>query len=200
MEKKKATLMFLLQFFTAHVLAVCVLGGGYYFLPALLPLPESNDFTAKLMFTLRCCVFPQALLLFFTIFRVANKRGSTPAGNPLSGQDQNYLQAEKNALTNTMEQLVLFNLLLLVLLTYLEPAEMKIVPLLSLYFIAARLLFIIGYSIVPLYRVLGIIMNFDLTFFFVGCIAYLMYSRGFMYNIPFSNGGSGDGATTRTEL
>ena len=191
---------FLIQFFSAHVIMACILGGGYYLLPSLLPLPESSDFSAKLVYTLRCCGFPQALLLLFAVWRVASKRGSTPAGNPLSGQDQNYLQAEKNALTNTVEQVLLFSFLLLVLLTYLEPSEMKIVPLLSISFFIARLLFIVGYSVGPLYRVMGIIMNFNLIMVLIGCISYLMYRRGFMYNlVPLSDNSNG-GSTGKTEL
>ena len=191
---------FLIQFFSAHVIMACILGGGYYLLPSLLPLPESSDFSAKLVYTLRCCGFPQALLLLFAVWRVASKRGSTPAGNPLSGQDQNYLQAEKNALTNTVEQLLLFSFLLLVLLTYLEPSEMKIVPLLSISFFIARLLFIVGYSVGPLYRVMGIIMNFNLIMVLIGCISYLMYRRGFMYNLVLLSDNSNGGSTGKTEL
>lgn len=198
-ERKKNLPVFFLQFAFAVIFNVCVLGGGYYFFPALLPVPESGDFVAKLQYTLRFFGFPQALVLWFAIARVARKRGSTPAGNPLSGQDKNYLLAEKNALTNTVEQLLCTFLLLLVMITYLEPSEMKIVPLLSLSFAIGRLLFIIGYSIHPLYRVAGVIVNFISTMLFIACIIYLMYSRGIMYNIPHITA-TGDGPAGKSEL
>ena len=199
-EKKKILPVFLLQFIMAVLFNVCVLGGGYYFFPPILPVPNSNDFSVKLLYTLRVYAFPQALLLSFVIIRVARKRGDTPAGNPLSGQDVHYLQAEKNALTNTVEQVLCSSLFVLVLITYLEPSEMKIIPLLSFSFIVGRLLFIIGYSIDPLYRVAGIIMNFNSLGFFIVCIFYLIYRRGLMHNIQFSATGDGDHSSYDKEL
>ena len=200
-ERQKNMPVFFLQVAFAVAFNVCVLGGGYYLFPAILPLPSSNDFTVKLLYTLRCFVFPQTILLIFAIMRVMQKRGNTPAGNPLLGQDQNYLLAEKNALTNTVEQLLCMLLVVLVLITYLEPLEMKIIPLLSISFAAGRLFFIIGYSISPLYRVAGIIINFFAMNIMTICIIYLMYSRGFTYNIPSTPGpGSSGGPTGKTEL
>ena len=199
-EVQKSMPIFLVQFVFAVAFNVCVLGGGYYLFPAVLPLPSSNDFTVKLLYTLRCFVFPQTIVLIFAIMRVMRKRGNTPAGNPLLGQDQNYLLAEKNALTNTVEQLLCILLVILVLITYLEPSEMKIIPLLSISFAVGRLLFIIGYSIGPLYRVAGITINFFSIMPMIICIVYLMYSRGLMYNIPSTPGPSTGGPSGKTEL
>lgn len=186
-EKKKAAALpvFFLQVGLGLSLSAGILAGGYYLVPSI-PVPKSNDFSVKLQYTLRCCGFPQVVLLIFAIWRVMRKRGSTPAGNPLSGQDHKYLQAEKNALTNTVEQLLCFFLVVLVLITYLEPSEMRIVPLFSACFIVGRLLFLIGYSINPLYRVAGIFVTFVPIVCFTAYIIYLMYSRGLMYNIPFT--------------
>lgn len=197
--KKKSMPLFLLQTLFAFFLNAFILGGGYYYLPSLLPVPESDDFVVKLIYTLRCFVFPQAIVLFFAIARVANRRGSTPAGNPLIGQDANYLLAEKNALTNTVEQVLTFFLLVVVLITFLEPSEMKIIPLLSLMFVIGRILFIFGYSVGPLYRVAGMISNFVSVWVIIGSIGYMMYSRGLMYKIPFS-ATSGGFSPDKTEL
>ena len=199
-ERQRNMPVFFVQVAFAVVFCACVLGGGYYLFPALLPTPSSNDFTAKLIYTLRCFVFPQTILLVFAIMRVMRKRGNTPAGNPLLGQDQNYLLAEKNALTNTVEQLLCILLVILVLITYLEPSEMKIIPLLSISFAAGRLFFIIGYSIAPLYRVAGVIISFFSINSMIMCIVYLMYSRGLMYNIPSTSDTSAGGASAKTEL
>jgi uncharacterized membrane protein YecN with MAPEG domain len=197
-EMQKNFPVFYLQAGFAVAFVVCVLGGGYYFFPAFLPLPSSNDFTAKLVYTLRCFVFPQIIVLMFAIMRVMRKRGNTPAGNPLLGLDKNYLLAEKNALTNTVEQLLCILLVVLVLITYLEPSEMKIIPLLSFSFAVGRLFFLIGYSIGSLYRVAGIgISFFSISSMFI-YIIYLMYSRGFMYDIPSTP--STGGASAKTEL
>lgn len=199
-ETQRNMPVFFLQVGFAVAFNVCVLVGGYYLFPALLPLPSSNDFSVKLLYTLRCFVFPQTILLIFAVVRVMRKRGTTPAGNPLLGQDQHYLLVEKNALTNTVEQLLCILLVILVLITYLEPSEMKIIPLLSITFAVGRILFIIGYSIGSLYRVAGIIINFFCTMPMTICVIYLMYSRGFMYNIPSTPGSSTGGTAGKTEL
>ena len=199
-ERQRNLPIFLVQVTFAVAFNACVLGGGYYLFPAIIPLPSSNDFTVKLLYTLRCFVFPQTIVLIFAIMRVMRKRGNTPAGNPLLGQDQNYLLAEKNALTNTVEQLLCILLLILVLITYLEPSEMKIIPLLSISFAVGRLFFILGYSIGPLYRVAGITINFFSIMPMTIYIIYLMYSRGLMYNIPSTPGPYAGGPSGKTEL
>ena len=92
-----------------------------------------------------------------------------------------------------MEQLLVFLLLVVALTTYLEPAEMRVIPLYSLAFLVGRVLFMIGYSIDPKHRAIGIGINFNLSFFFIGYIIYLMYLRGFMYGIlsPTTTTGTG---------
>ena len=183
-EWQKIFPLWCIQVVFGIALSVCVLGGGYYISPTIIPIPNSDDFTTKLIYTLRCFVFPQTLLLIFAIAVVLRKRATTPAKSPTRGLDQYYLPAEKNALTNTVEQLLCILLVVLVLITYLEPPEMKIIPLLSILFATGRLFFIIGYCIKPLYRVFGIIINFFCVISMTICSIYLLFSRGLMYNIP----------------
>lgn len=180
------------------VIVVTILYAGYYYFHSI-PVPKSNEFSEKLLYTLRYCTFPQAMFLMFAIFRVGRKRGSTPALNPLSG-NEHLLQTEKNVLMNTVEQLLCFLLFMLVLTTYLEPLEMRIIPLLSVTFIVGRILFMVGYSFSPKHRLLGMSMNFFSNFFSIGYIIYLMYIRGFMYG-TFTNASvpTSDGAG-KTEL
>lgn len=180
-ERRKALPVYLLQTFIALTVTVTILYGGYYYCHSV-PIPRSNDFIEKLLYAARYCTFPQAVLLLFAILRVGAKRGSTSALNPLAGKEH-LLQAEKNVLTNTVEQLLVFLLLVVALTTYLEPSEMRIIPLYSLAFIVGRVLFMIGYSIHPKHRSIGMGINFNLSLFFIGYIIYLMYLRGFMYGI-----------------
>ena len=175
-QKKRKALPELL---IALTVIVTILYGGYYHCYSI-PIPQSNDFSEKLLYAARYCTFPQAVFLLVAIVRVGIKRGSTPATNPLAGKEH-LLQTEKNILMNTLEQLLCFLLLVVTLTTYLEPSEMKIIPLYSLAFIVGRVLFMIGYSIHPKYRGTGILINFFLSFFFIGYIIYLMYVHGFMY-------------------
>ena len=170
-----------LLFLVPLALTVTILYGGYYYCHSI-PTPRSNEFGEKLLYAVRYCTFPQAVFLLVAIMRVGAKRGSTPAINPLAGKEH-YLQTEKNVLINTVEQLLCFLLLVLTLTTYLEPSEMRIIPIYSFAFIVGRVLFMIGYSIDPQYRGAGVGINFMSSFFFIGYIIYLIYLRGFMYGI-----------------
>ena len=162
-------------------LTFVILYGGYYYYPSI-PVPKSNDFCDKLVYAIRCCCFPGAIILVQAIVAVGNKRGTTPALNPLSG-NEHYLQLEKQMLANTLEQFLVFFLLSLTLITYLEPSEMRIVPLYTIVFVVGRILFRIGYSIGPQYRSAGMFMAFSSTVFMIGLNGYLMYSRGFLYGL-----------------
>ena len=192
-EKAKKPREDILPVFVALAVIVTILYGGYYYCDCI-PVPRSNDFSEKLLYAARYCTFPQALFLLFAIMRVGAKRGSTGAENPLAGKEH-LLQTEKNVLANTVEQLLVFLFLVVTLTTYLEPSEMRIIPLYSLAFIVGRVLFMIGYSISPKHRSYGIAINFFTTFFFIGYIFYLIYLRGFVYGTDSSK----PTATTGTE-
>ena len=173
---QESSCVYFLQFTLSLVTVATILYGGYYHCHSI-PIPASNDFGEKLLYTLRYCTFPQAIFLLAAIMRVGSKRGSTRAINPLSG-NEHIVQTEKNILMNTVEQLLCFLLLMLALTTYLEAEEMRIIPLYSLAFIAGRVFFMIGYTISPKYRSVGMSINFYTNFFSVGHIIYLMFTCG----------------------
>ena len=183
-ERKQSMPFFIVQLIAGLASLVTIYYGGYYYCD-FIPLPQSDDFSRKLQFTLQWSTFPFAVFLFYTIMQVGNKRGSTPASNPLSG-NEHYLQLEKNILTNTLEQSTLAFFLLLALTVYLEQAEMKLVPLFVLSFVVGRILFIVGYKINPKFRVCGIMVNGGSTFLMLGLIGYFIYSRGLMATTNFN--------------
>lgn len=197
-DRRRQIPFYLLQLCLAVTITVTVLYGGYYYCDYI-PVPRSNEFSEKLLYTLRYCTFPQAIFVMVAIFRVGSKRGSSPAMNPLSGNEQ-YVQTEKNVLMNTVEQLLCFLLFMLALTTYLEPLEMRIVPLCSLAFIIGRFLFMIGYSFSPKYRSTGMSVNFFVSFFCIGYIIYLIYTRGFMYGTFANTSTPTSDAAGKTEL
>ena len=175
-----------------------------YFVWRVLPLPFHPS--AKVQRVQRevvvCCEvlhLPSSSVLSVRCLKSGSKRGSTPAANPLGGMEH-YLQTEKNILTNTVEQLLGFLLTVLALITYLEPLEMRIIPLYSLVFIIGRILFTIGYTISPKCRSLGMLINIHAAFFFIGYTIYLMYLRGFMYGIPTVSTNPTFGTAGKTEL
>lgn len=198
-EERKALLpVFLFQFALSSLLTFGALYGLYYHCDCI-PVPKSDEFKDKLTYYIRCCVFPCCVLLLLAILGVANKRGRSRAANPLAGREH-LLMVEKNFLTNTLEQTVLFLMIALTLTTYLGASEMKALPVYTIVWLIGRILFRIGYGIHPKYRSCGISSNFNVSFVFLSLLAYMMYTRGFMYGIP-SEVFSGTGAPTpRSEL
>ena len=119
---------------------------GYYFCPSL-PVPASMDFISKLIYTV-CCIFPPLMILQVAIMLVGSGRRTSKAVNPLAGQDH-LIQLQKNFLSNTLEQFVVFMVSTLVLITFLNTPEetVRLVPFYTTTFIVSRILFRIGYGI-----------------------------------------------------
>lgn len=196
---KALTPLLLTQMVLSVALCFVVLYGGYYFCDCI-PVPKSDE--DKLTYYIRCCVFPCSVTLYLTIIAVSLKRGQSGAVDPLAGKDH-LVQFEKNVLTNTVEQLILFLTITLALTTYLDGAEMKLIPLYSVLWVIGRILFRIGYGINSKYRSFGMFTNLSSSLFFLCVVGYLMYIRGFMYGIPSEIatrvGGASDG-TPKAEL
>lgn len=181
-EERKALIpVFLPQIALAIVLTTGWLYGGYYHCDCI-PVPQSSDLKDGLIYYIRCCVFPCGLVLLFSLLAVMSKRVSTPSANPMAGKEH-ILQMEKNILMNTVEQIMLFLMVALVLVTYLDTFEMKIIPILAAHWVIGRILFNIGYRMGPQYRSLGMASNTMATIFSIGLSCYLVYTRGFMYGI-----------------
>ena len=187
-----AVILWLAQLLAAVVTMVVIFYSGYYFCPSL-PVPASMDFTFKLIYTVRC-IFPPLMVLQVAILVVINARRSLGVGNPLAGQDH-LIQLQKNFLSNTLEQFVVFMVSTLVLITFLNtPEEMRLVPLYTTAFIMGRILFRIGYGISWKYRGFGMSINFISTGFITGLIVYFIFTRGFMFGldtttVPITGGG-----------
>ena len=155
-----------------------------------LPVPASMDFTSKLIYTVRC-IFPPLMVLQVAILLVINGRRSLGVANPLAGQDH-LIQLQKNFLSNTLEQFIVFMVSTLVLITFLNTSEeMRLVPLYTTTFIVGRILFRIGYGISWKYRGCGMAMNFFSTWFITGLIIYFMFTRGFMFGLDTTQVPSG---------
>lgn len=181
-EQRKALLPGLAaQAMLALLVIAGVLYGGYYLCDSI-PTPKSPALEGKMTYLIRCCVYPCVLVLCWSILVVSNKRGSTPAVNPLAGKEH-LLQLEKNILMNTVEQSLLFLMICLVLATYLEGSELRILPLYSILWVTGRISFTIGYRVNPKYRTFGMATTFIPGLFFLGVIPYLIYTRGFMYGV-----------------
>lgn len=156
------------------VTQVLIYYGGYYQWPSITPVPNSNDFDAKIMYTLRCMLAP-LLVLVFGIGKVSFMRVLGYARNPLGDQEAR-IQKDKNFLQNTLEQLAVFVLVTLALTSYLKGEEIRLIPLYSFNFTLGRILYRIGY---PNYRSWGFAMTHFSNVFVSGLTVYFMTTRGF---------------------
>ena len=131
---------------------------------------------------------------------VGLKRATTPAVNPLAGKE-NYVMLDKNVLTNTVEQFLVYLVSTAVLVTFLSGEEMKLVPLYTTAFITGRILFRIGYGLNPLFRTWGMWTNFSSMIFIVGLTIYFMYTRGCMIGLVANTvDATSGGAAGKVEL
>ena len=194
---KELVRLSLLQAIIGLVTTVSIFYGGYYQFPCL-PVPASDDFSSKLVYTFRCAFAPLVVLVA-AIMMVGNIRRTTAAGNPLAGKEH-LLQLQKNFLANTLEQFVVFLVSTLVLITYLQGEEMRLVPLYAITFLVGRILFRIGYGVAFYYRIWGISTNFQSQIFIFGVIGYLMFTRGFMFGIAAVAGSPHSPTVAKTEL
>ena len=196
---RKIVLPIFVQAVAAAATIAVIFYGGYYHCPSL-PVPSENDFTSKLVYTFRC-VFAPGVVLCVAIAMVGLKRGSSAAINPLAGKDD-LIQLDKNFLSNTLEQFVVFLALTFALVTFLNGEEMKLVPLYATAFIVGRILFRVGYGISPWYRSWGMYTNFSASGIVIGLIIYFLFTRGFMFGIGTAPAGGGDASTAggRMEL
>ena len=139
---------------------------GYAFLGAL--HPANDDVASRLAFALRWDVFP-AFMLLVGIGRVGNARfksseaitGATPEEGPLA-IDKRYLQ-------NTLEQLALLFIAHLAFATLAPADKLHLLPVAAMWFVIARIAFLIGYHKAPTARAFG----FGSTFY--PTVAFLIY-------------------------
>ncbi|RWS01267.1 hypothetical protein B4U79_11065 [Dinothrombium tinctorium] len=127
-----------------------------------------NTLPAKLEFVLKYQT-PGLFTVLLCVFYVIMRRVTTPAINPMSGNEI-YVEAASKILTNTLEQYVLHLVSQLILAAYIDgPTLIKIVPLLAVFFFVGRITFIIGY---PLQRAFGWWLTFGPNVAAVGYCAY----------------------------
>ncbi|MEG4147585.1 MAPEG family protein [Microcoleus sp. Pol12B5] len=119
-----------------------------YFVIAL-PLPPFHSAESRLIFALRCPIFP-VLMLFAGIVAVGNGRFSSPAINPLANAESEAMRINLRYLSNTLEQFVLFFVGSLILSTFLDTYSIKLMPILAILFVLGRMAFWIGYLKEPI--------------------------------------------------
>lgn len=125
---------------------------GYVYVA--LPLPLLDTAESRLIFTLRCQIFP-VLMLFAGIGAVGNGRFLSAAINPLANAESEAMRVHLRYLSNTLEQFVLFCVGSLILSSFLDTDSIKLIPILATLFVFGRIAFWIGYLKDPLDRAFG---------------------------------------------
>jgi len=144
-----------------------------------LPSPHIHSLTDRIVWTLRHQVFG-VLTVVWSLLHVMICRAGSTAINPLSGHESVVERANK-ILTNTLEQFVVNAINQLILSTYLSETNLRVIPLLSAYFLIGRITFWIGYQIAPKYREFGFVLTF-LPTLTISCLnAYFLLTTNTNY-------------------
>jgi uncharacterized MAPEG superfamily protein len=126
-----------------------------WLLPGALPVPADVALLdGRLAYALRWCAFA-ALPFFAMIVAIGNARALGAAIDPTRGLENRTMRIDGRVADNTLEQYALFFAGALALAAGLPPASMRVIGAAAIVFVAARILFWIGYRIDPLYRAFG---------------------------------------------
>jgi uncharacterized MAPEG superfamily protein len=126
-----------------------------YVLHRLLPDPDGvSDLAGRIAFALRCAALA-AVPLFAMFAAVGNARFLGEAIDPTRGAESRKMRIDGRVADNSFQQFMLFVAGSLALATSLPPGWMNLILAAAIVFVAARLLFWIGYRIDPLYRAFG---------------------------------------------
>lgn len=133
----------------------------------VLPLSIPQDVTKM---TLRCLALASFPMMLFVVV-VINFRVTTRAGNTLIGAESQLMEVQIKTLSNTCEQTLIFALNLLAFSTA-KTATAERVLLFTLFFVAARLLFWLGYNCFYLTKITmcrspGMIMTLGVNIFLI---------------------------------
>jgi hypothetical protein len=96
-----------------------------------------------------------ALPLLAGIIAVGNARALSEAIDPTLGKESPAMIINGRVVDNTLQQYVLFCAASLALSANLNPVRLHVIAAAAIVFVAARILFWIGYRIDPLYRAFG---------------------------------------------
>jgi uncharacterized MAPEG superfamily protein len=134
-----------------------------WLLPGALPAPaDVAALDGRLAYALRWCAVA-ALPLFAMIAAVGNGRALSAAIDPTLGLEDKALLINGRVADNTLQQFVLFLAAALALAASLPAGHMRVIGAAAIVFVAARILFWIGYRIGPLYRAFGFAATFYLN-------------------------------------
>lgn len=156
------------------VCLLCLVSFGYWVNTTSLPTPNLQTTADRLAFALKWQSL-SVLTVVAGIIWVGNTRFLTPAINPLDEAGKKYVEIPVRYLGNTTEQFLLHFVACLTLSIHLPLDKMMVLPLLTVWFVVARVVFAIGYSIRPVFRAPGFTLTFSPTVFSLAYCNYCLY-------------------------
>lgn len=176
-EKRKSDFNF--RFGTTIVLTIAYYVAAYRFFPFQLPAMETA--VERVIFTLRWQIFGGLTLLMGMMGVMAIRGQSDAAADPIKGNAENLTKLPQNILQNTLEQFLFHFVGQIVLCTYLTSESMKVIPILVVLFVVARIIYKIGYQTEPMMRSYGFGSTFLPTLVVYGyCIyCFAVYGPGY---------------------
>lgn len=134
----------------------------------LFPAPEGVvALQARLALAARLSLWP-VLVLFAMVVGVMAVRGKTQAFNPIEDTESRAYRVAQRALSNTVEQTLIFLPALTALSTLLPVASLGALSLATALFVVGRLLFWAGYVVHPYARAPGMAMTFTVNLVVLG--------------------------------
>ena len=151
---------------------VALMAVGVWLLTGLLPQPSIADVPGdRIAYALRANVV--ALVPFFImLITIGNSRFLSDAIDPTRRAESEAMQIDGRVAANTLEQNFGFALASLALSTIVPLQQMQVVWACAIVFVAARVVFWIGYRMNPLYRAPGMSATAYLN---LGMIGYVLY-------------------------
>jgi hypothetical protein len=126
-----------------------------WLLSTRLPPPFGVETLADRLAYAACWLAFAAMPLFAMVAVVGNARFLGEAIDPTRGAEDKAMIVDGRVADNTTQQFLLFTAGLLSLAASLEPERMGVIRAAAIVFVAARIVFWIGYRIHPLYRAPG---------------------------------------------
>ncbi|MGQ0547779.1 MAG: MAPEG family protein [Betaproteobacteria bacterium] len=140
---RRARVRYILRSLFPTVLGTHAAIGVLYFW-VVPPLAGMDELASRVALALRCGAVA-ALPYFAVCLVIVLRRLSEGSHDPLAGAESAALRIEARVMQNTLEQLVAFVLAILALATLLAPAQMRLLPIVTGAFVAARLVYWWGY-------------------------------------------------------
>jgi uncharacterized membrane protein YecN with MAPEG domain len=127
---------------------------------------EGADIAARLAVAAHLALWPVILVLILS-FSIGLGRIGRGFIDPLDGPGDRALEIDRRVLTNSIEQSLVFVVALTALATRAPTHQLKLLPILTFFFVIGRVAFWVGYRIRPEYRAAGMAITYNVNFIMV---------------------------------